>query len=173
MPLRTETYDLDDEVQRLEEKAAELDGVLNGADDNPAVRQLRGERAGIEAALEGARWARDEAFEADYAPQWDEDVDEITLGGLTAGEVASMEDGLGGGGGGAVRINQVAKATIDAPYIDDSMDGDERVATVAQLPNSYVKWAQARVDELTGVGGNEETNYRELYEEMQEASALD
>lgn len=170
MPLRTETYDLDEEVQRLEDKAAELDDVLEDVDDgNPAAEPLQNERAGIEAALVGVRWARDDAFEADYVPQWDEDVNEITLGGLTAGEMAQLEDDIGtnGGGTGAARIYQVAKATVDAPYIDADADEDQRISAVSGLPGPYVKWAEARIDDLTGVGGNEETSYRELFEEMQ------
>lgn len=170
MPLRTETYDLNDEVQRLADRIDELDAVLEDVDDgNPAAEPLQNERVGLETALEGVRWARDDAFDADYAPQWDEATGEITLGGLTAGEFGSLEDdiGTGGGGSGAARIYQVAKGTVDAPYVDGSMDDDEQIGAVSQLPVSYTKWAEARIDELTGVGGNEETSYRELYREMQ------
>ncbi|MDF9748360.1 hypothetical protein [Natrinema salsiterrestre] len=174
MPLRTETYDLDEEVQRLEDKIAELDDVLEDIeDDNPVAQRFENERVGLETTLEGVRWARDEAFEADYAPQWDEDADTITLGGLTAGEFGSIEDDIADGSGqGAVRIYQVARGTVDAPYVDDGMDDDQQIGAVSQLPLAYTKWAQTRIDELTGVGGNGETSYSELYAEMQ-ATASD
>ena len=168
MPLRTKTYDLTEEVQRLEDRIAELDDVLDGIeDDNPAAKQFRAERIGLETALEGVRWARDDAFDADYVPAWDQSVGEITLGGLTAGESAAIEDDLNGGGSGAARIYQVAKGTVEAPYINEDMSADQRVAAVSQLPDSYVRWAQTRTDELTGVGGNEEKSYDELFAEMQ------
>lgn len=170
MPLRTKTYNLNEEVQRLEDRADELDDVLEDVEDgNPAAEPLQSERGGLETVLEGVRWARDDAFEADFAPQWDEDVDEITFGGLTAGELAQLEDDIGtnGGGSGAARIYQVAKGTVDAPYIDKDADEDQRIGAVSGLPGPFVKWAESRIDQLTGVGGNGEVSYRELYEEMQ------
>jgi len=170
MPLRTETYDLDEEVQRLEDKLEEIDAVLDQADDdNPVAQQAAADRPQIEAQLEGVRWARDDAHDADYGPKWDEDVDTIELAGLTAGEFGRLEDDIGqsGGGNGMVRVHQVAKGTADAPYVDEGMDKDDQIIAVSQLPVSYTKWAEARIDELTGVGGNEETSYAELYEETQ------
>lgn len=170
MPLRTETYNFDEEERRLEDRLEELDDVLEEIDDDhSAAESFANERTGLQDALEGVRWARDEAHEADYAPMWDEAVDGVTLGGLTAGEAAALEDDIGenGGGTGAIRIYQVAKGTVEAPYVDDSMDDDQRVGTVSQLPNSYVRWAQARIDDLTGVGGNGETSYSDLLEEIQ------
>lgn len=171
MPLRTETYDLDEEEQRLQDEIAELEEVLEQIDgDNAQAQAFQNERAGLENALEGVRWARDEAFAADYCTVWDEDVDEITLGGLTAGETAAIEDDINGGGSGVARIHQVAKGTVEAPYIDDSMGDDQRIAAVSQLPDGFVRWAQARTDELSGVGGNGRKSYRALYEASQETS---
>jgi len=171
MPLRTQTYDLDEEVQRLEDRIGELDDILEQIDDNSAAAQFRAERTGLESALEGVRWARDHAFDADWTPQWDADVDEVTLAGLTAGDTAEIEDGLNGGGSGAARIYQVAKGTVEAPYIDDGMGEDKRIGAVSQLPDSYVRWAEARINELSGVGGNAERSYSELYQEMQAANS--
>ncbi|QLG47893.1 hypothetical protein [Natrinema halophilum] len=170
MPLKTKTYDLTEEIQRLEEQIDEVDAILKEIDDNgnPQSQAFQGERSGLEAALEGVRWARDDAFDADYAPMWDESVGEITLAGLTAGESAAIEDDLNGGGAGAARIYQVAKGTVDAPYVDDDMSEDERIGAVSQLPDSYVRWAQARTDELSSVSGNGKKSYRELYEESQQ-----
>jgi len=172
MPLRTETYDFDEEEQRLEDKIEELDDVLDDVDDADIQQRFETERTQLQTHLEGVRWARDEAHDAEYAPMWDEDVDAVELGGLTGGEFGALEDDVGehGGGSGAVRVYQVAKGTVDAPYVDDSMDDDQLVATVSNLPVAYLKWAQNRIDALTGVGGNGETNYRALYEEIAENS---
>ncbi|WP_256394117.1 hypothetical protein [Natronoarchaeum rubrum] len=172
MPLRTETYDFDEEEQRLEDKLDELDDVLDDVDDADIRQRFENERPQLRAHLEGVRWARDEAYDAEYAPMWDADVDAVTFGGLTGGEFGALEDDVGehGGGSGAVRVYQVAKGTVEAPYVDDSMGDDERIGTVSQLPVAYLKWARDRIDALTGVGGNGEMSFRALYEEIVENS---
>ncbi len=173
MPLRTETLNFDEEEQRLSEKIDEIDDVLEDIDDSDIEERFRNERGELETRLEGVRWARDEAFEADYAPMWDQDVDAVELGGLTGGEFGRLEDDAleSGGGQGAIRVYQVEMGTVDAPYLDDGMDKDQRIATISQLPISYLKWAQFHIDRLTGVGGNGETNYAELYAEMRRAQS--
>jgi hypothetical protein len=172
MPLRTETYNFDEEEQRLEDKLDEINDVLDDVDNSDIRQRFETEQTQVETHLQGVRWARDEAFDAEYAPMWDADVDAVTFGGLTGGEFGALEDDVGehGGGAGAVRVYQVAKGTVDAPYVDDSMGEDERVATISDLPVAFLKWAQDRIDALTGVGGNGETNYRALYEEISESS---
>ncbi|ELZ05379.1 hypothetical protein [Natrialba aegyptia] len=170
MPLRTETYDLDDEEERIEDELGELAEVLESIEnDNPAALGLLERQERLQTQLQGIRWARDEAFEADYAPAWDEDVAEITLAGLTGGEFGAMQDDLesDGAGSGAARVYQVERGTEDAPYIDDSMGEDQRISTVANLPVHYLIWAEARIGELTGMGGNAEINYGDLLEESQ------
>ncbi|MDQ2052840.1 hypothetical protein RBH26_20575 [Natronolimnohabitans sp. A-GB9] len=170
MPLRTETIDFGEEVQRLEDEIDELENIINSIGDDvdgETAHALLERLQSLQTHLKGVKWARDEAFEADYAPMWDDDVDAITLAGLTGGEFGRMQDDLEGAGSGAARVHQVEAGTEDAPYIDDSMDRDQRIATVSDLPVHYLMWAESRIDDLTGLGGNARINYDDLRAEMQ------
>lgn len=163
MPLRTETYDFDEEIDRIEDEIDDLEEVIEAIDEgNPQAPAVMERYQSLQTHLQGVRWARDEAFEADYADAWDEDVDAVTLGGLTGGEFGKIQDDAQGSGSGAARIYQVEAGTVDAPYLDDGMDDDERIATVSGLPIHYLMWAEARIDDLTGLGGNGQLNYDEL-----------
>ncbi|SEW10289.1 hypothetical protein [Natrinema salifodinae] len=171
MPLRTETSNFDDEEQRLQDEIDELDAVIDQLrakeDVDESVAQTLLERLQtLQMHLEGVRWARDEAFDAEYAPAWDEDVDEVTFGGLTGGEFGRLQDDIDGAGTGAARIYQVEMGTEEAPYFDDSMDKDQRIATVSNLPVHYLMWAESQIDELTGIGGNGQMSYDDLLAEM-------
>ena len=162
MTLQEETINLEAEVDRLEselretaEKAAGLD------DDNPRKSELLQEGRQLDARLAGVRWA---------VSEWD--VDEVTLAGLTGGEFGKIEDGLqqdGTTGSGATRVFLVESGTVDAPYVSDDMTEDQRIASVGQLPITYLKWADARINEMTTLGGNgNETRFADLLEESRQ-----
>jgi len=136
MPLRTETYDLADERDRLA-----------AAEDAP----LQHER--------GVRWAAEDAAASPVEP-WDDDVDSVTLGGLDAGEMAHIEDLVASeddAGPSLFQLHVVAAGTVSAPYTDDSDGHKQAFAQVARLPKSYVAWAYARIDELSTVGAPDVT----------------
>lgn len=61
-------------------------------------------------------------------------------------------------GTGTSRQLLVADGTVDAPYVDESMSDAERVGAVGRLPYNYLKWAESRVNQLTGTGGGDEGN---------------
>jgi hypothetical protein len=131
MPLREETYDLRDELARLE------------ADDEAPLQHER-----------GVRWAAEDAV-ASPVGVWDEAVDSVTLGGLDAGEMAVVKNRLAdadGGGVGMYQLHVVAAGTVAAPYAADGDDHEQSFAKVCRLPESYVAWAYARIDELSTVG---------------------
>lgn len=159
MPLQTEEFVFDDEIERLEAERADLaDKVAEIDPSNPATERLAQQGQTLDAHLQGVQWACDE---------WD--VDSVTLGGLTGGEFGQVEDQVvadnadgGSPGPGATRVYLVAKGTIEAPYIDDGMSDNERIAAVAQLPATYLKWAKTRVDDLTSVGNGAGKSFGDL-----------
>jgi hypothetical protein len=130
MPLREETYDLAAELERLE------------ADDEAPLQHER-----------GVRWAAEDAA-ASPVDVWADDVDEVTLGGLDAGEMAVVKNCVADdeGGAGMFQLHVVAAGTVAAPYVADGDDHDRAFAKVCRLPQSYVAWAYARIDELSTVG---------------------
>lgn len=176
MPLRTVTYDFDEEVDRIESDIAELEAVVDQAGDvsadNEAARSVLQELQALQTHLRGVKWARDEAYDAEWCGAWDEDVNTVTLGGLTGGEFGRMQDSLQGNGGGqgAARVYQVEAGTVEAPYVDDSMDENQRIATIADLPAPFLMWAEAQIDELSLLG-NGQTNYDNLLEALQETGS--
>lgn len=189
MALRTETYDLDEEVQRLEDDISELEDVLAGmSPDHDRHAELVEVKQRLTVQANGVRWAASEAADADYCPVWSEDVDELTLAGLTGGEVAKTNDSLPADTGmGAKRVNFVAAGTphpgdedvknrpaievsSPAPYVDASQSEEDRIAVVADLPDPFLQWAHARINELTTVGGNGKLNFDKLRAEIETTS---
>jgi len=177
MPLRTEHINFDEEVQRLEHEREELAEQVAEADDAP--ERLVQEGRELDAHLQGVRWARDRAARDDAVGAWDRDVDGIDLAGLTGGEFGHVEDAVVADaldrgdtrvGDGLTRIYYVAKATRDAPYVDDTMSFEDRIHAVSQLPVPFLKWAKSRVDELTRVGGEEGNSFDDLVAAKQTTS---
>ena len=189
MVLQTETYDLSDEVQRLKGDIAELEEILDNADEDSDVRaEVAGIKQRLNVQLSGVKWAASEAAGADYCPAWGEDVDAVTLAGLTGGEVARTNDSLPAETGeGARRVNFVAAGSphpdddsvqgrpgVDvsspAPYVDANQSEEDRIAVVSDLPDTYLRWAHARINELTTVGGNGSLDFDKFREAIETTS---
>jgi hypothetical protein len=150
-----ETYfDFDDAVEDLEEQIEEIDdaiGDLDDDDDSGAREYLTAQKQDLVSQKKGAIWARDHAYASDDFPQWDEDVDGVTLGALRAGAFGGLQDDIESdpnAGGGTSTNLLVAEGTVDAPYVDDSMSEAQRAGAVAQLHPYFRTWADARVNEL-------------------------
>lgn len=166
MTLDATTYDLAAEIERLEgerdehaERVAEnvdRDGGGGGANES-ALQQAVQQGQQFDRYLEGLRWARAE---------WD--AESVTLGGLTAGEDAMVEDHVTAArqrtdhnvAGGRTRIHVVAAGTEDAPYVGDGHL--DTVANVADLHPGCVLWAETKVNELGSVEGNGQSSFRNL-----------
>lgn len=167
MPLREQRFDFQEEIDRLEAECREVAERLASLDDsNPKREELLEEGQSLDAQLAGVRWAVD-AHDDEAVPVWDAAVDGVRLGGLTGGEFGRVEDDLrdGGGGGGMVRVLMVARGTLDAPYVDDGMSDKEVIGATSSLPLTFLKWAQARVNEMTTVGGNGEKRFGDFLDE--------
>lgn len=171
MTLREQYIDFDEEVERLEQRQDELaTEAASLSDDNPRKAQLIAEGQELDTYLAGVRWARDEAADDEDVPCWDEDVDGVTLAGLTGGEFGRLESDMEGdqdAGSGEARVLYVADGTVEAPYIDESMSDEQQTAIVSTLPITYLKFAEHRIDEMTTAGGNGETSFEALLLEKQ------
>lgn len=182
MPIRTEEFDLTEEVERLEAERDDLAGELADLDeDAPGVGQVvqRGQR--LDDMLAGVTWALEEAHADDAVGVWGESVETVTLGGLTGGEYGAIEDdvrssatdqGLSSAEG-AARTFMVARGTVDAPYHDADATDEEMLAAAAQLPYQYLKWAESHVNRLTSVGNEDGKSFAALVAEKRAETSTD
>lgn len=156
MPLDTGRYDLVDEIEDVEEtiaeKVDERERILDELDDDEdpprQVDVLASEIGTLRRHKRGLEWVV-----ADH----DSDVT-VTLGALTAGEMALVEDESPDGvGDGAIRNYFVAAGTVDAPWLAHDADAptpedyQQTVANVANLPPGVVRWAETRINSLASV----------------------
>ena len=170
MPLQTREYDLNDVVAQLEAEREGLAEEVAALDPDDPERQDRIQRGQeIDTYLDGLDAVRDPPEDV-AIPQFDT----VELGGLTGGEYGQIEDQLVSAalnrgddavGSGAERIHLVAQGTIDAVYLEDGMGYEQAVAATAQLPLGYLKWAEAEVNEMTSLGGNERDSFESLVTE--------
>ncbi|GAB6863214.1 hypothetical protein ACFR97_10270 [Haloplanus litoreus] len=158
MPLDTEYYEFSAEIERIEEAMQDIAETLGPLDpDNPIVPTLEQQGSQLQSQADGLRWA---------LRTWD--VDGVTLAGLTGGEYGHVEDGMGEAGPGKARVYFVAKGTVEAPYVDEEMSLDDRVASASGLHIGYLRWADARVSELMSVEGNDGTRFNDLLVEARQ-----
>jgi hypothetical protein len=160
MPLDTETIVLVEERDRIlearEELAAKVAGIEAG---NPAHDGLVAEGKRLDNRLQGVEWA---------IAEWD--VDTVTLAAPTGGEWGRMEDRLAEArdgaditpGQGASRVYTVAQGTVEAPYVADAETFEATLSATAQLPVPYLKWAQAKINDLMSVGNGERRSFDAL-----------
>lgn len=137
--------DLEEQIEELEAKASDLE------DDNPRRAQLLSQRSRIDSQRKGAVWARDRAYESDDFPQWDEDVDGITLAALRAGAYGGLQDDVESdpnAGSGTSTNLLVAEGTVEAPYIDEGMSDADKAQAVSQLHPFFRNFAEGRINEL-------------------------
>lgn len=154
MPLQTDEVVFDEAIAALESDIDDLaDRVSEMDPSSDQARALEDRANRLDTHRRGLEWARSE---------WD--VESVTLGGLNAGEYGRLQDDLpNDAGDGASRIFFVAYGTVSAPYVAD--DREQTVANVSQLPPAFVKWAEAKINDLTHVGGDEGNRfYRSLRE---------
>lgn len=179
MPLQSETIRFDEELDRLNSEREQLAEQLAGLESgNPAAKQLARDGQQLDTFRDGVRWALDHATSDDSVSVWSDDVDSVTLSGLTGGEFGRVEDRLldAGGSGpqpGATRVHQVAAGTVEAPYYNESADRSQNVAAASQLPISFLKWAEHRIDDLTSVDSGNGKSFADLVQEKQAAASTE
>lgn len=155
MPLRTETYTLADEVERIEGELTDLGEEAAGYEpDTPHFERAESTAQQLYFHLEGLQWALDE---------WD--VETVELGALSAGEYALMDKHISDSSSQQQRRNVfVGVATVDAPYV-----GETPQATVEAVADTchpyYTRWAESRANKLLrGDSGNTNPFYESLAE---------
>ena len=158
MSLHTDTYDLRDEYDRLDEQVAEYAAEYADAPSGSNAQQLaarEGKRA--ERHRAGLAWALGypDDPERDGA-DWGEDVT-VAFGALTNGERHLMRDTVDDTGW-KDQDAYVAIATADAPYLEhdpDAIDPDEyrdTIMNVVDLHPEFVAWAEAKAEEVSTGG---------------------
>ena len=158
MSLHTDTYDLRDEYDRLDEQVAEYAAEYADAPSGSNAQQLaarEGKRA--ERHRAGLAWALGypDDPERDGAG-WGEDVT-VAFGALTNGERHLMRDTVEDTGW-KDQDAYVAIATADAPYLEhdpDAIDPDDyrdTIMNVVDLHPEFVAWAEAKAEEVSTGG---------------------
>lgn len=159
MPLDTQTYDLDAEIDRMErerEQAAERLAEMDT--DSPAAQKHAETGEDMTKYLSGLRWYRDEF-----------DADTITLGALTNGERNMIKQVVQEVSVAGVQQNAyVAQGTLDAGYLEHDPDettmGEfkDTVAAVAELHPMFVDWAENEISQLGRMDGEMGNSFRDL-----------
>lgn len=159
MPLRTETIHFDAERDRLTEQMEDLA-------ERQANWQDRDENRARELLRQGNALENQREVLAHLAEEWDRES--VTLAGLTTGEVNLVEDTADKHDNVRERDAWVAIGTHDAPYLehdpeDYTIDAyEDTVLAVADLPLPYVRWAEAKIADLSHLGADEGNGYLAL-----------
>jgi hypothetical protein len=159
MPLKTETYVLGDERDRLDDRLDTLADQAAGGDEE-AIDEARD----VESHLAGVIWGIDQ-YGADA---------EVRVGGLTTGEMAEVRDRTAaareeskqfGGHGqvdGAATTFYTAAGVLDAPFVDGTASVDALAPTVAnELHPQFTQWLESRIDDVTSVDSGNVTPFAE------------
>ncbi|MFC6973654.1 hypothetical protein ACFQL1_01580 [Halomicroarcula sp. GCM10025709] len=177
-----ETRTLGEEYDRLDaELDAGVDPILNaddldetetGASIVQSVSTTQAALGGVSLLING----NDRGFDG-----YDRDA-EVTVEGLTAGGFAKVDDWMAdvqahndgpGDNPGTRRNVWVAAGLVDAPFLEpgELSGGDpfeDKVATVAELPEGVAKWLYEWIDDLTTLGRQDFRSFSERLKAAQE-----
>lgn len=171
MPLRTETIDLESECERLEDEMEDLASRQASMGEDASEEQaqqllqqgneLNNQRNILQAIQDGG---------VEGVPA----LDTVTLAGLTAGEVNLVEDVVEEYPSVRHRDAWVAIGTHDAPYLEHDPEEpltisgvEESVLAVGDLPLPYVRWAEAKISELSHLSESGGNAYLRLVQDKQ------
>lgn len=158
---REETIRLGDALDELDDRLDDLAASLQDAEDGTASAAVL-QRSANEIDTQGADLAG-------LVEEYGEDA-EVTVRGLDAGEYARVEDRAAamraqadqpGGMPGSTRNVWAAAGLVDAPFLDEDADFDQKIQAVASLDPGVAKWLEARVNDLTSVSEGNWTPLRE------------
>ena len=158
MSLHTDTYDLVDEYDRLDEQVAEYATQYAEAEPGSNAQQLAA-RQGKEAERHraGLAWALGYPDDPEHEGSgWGDDVT-VAFGAITNGERHLLNDTIQDTGW-KDQDAYVAIATADAPYLEhdpDAIDPDDyrdTIMNVVDLHPEFVAWAEAKAEEVSRGG---------------------
>lgn len=173
MPRNTTEIDLEAEHERLQNKRERLADEAAEMDSNNPLRQIKvQEGMATDRYVDGLYWAIHQAADDEDVPEWDDDVDTITLSGLNGEEYGALEGELDEVGEDrnpkkVERVYHVRDGTADAPYVGGDMSELEETHAVGTLPKEFLLWADWRIDRLSSVGGDKGNGFAELLVEKQ------
>lgn len=166
MPLRTDTWTIDEAIAEIDDRLEELADTMADLDESSDRYQASKQAANrLEYLADGLVWQRDEAG-------WGADAD-IEIGGPTAGEKAMMHRQADDGAGDhEMRLWFVAASIRSLPGYDaDDPDADmgDCFALLANCHDGFASWAEAKANSLSSpdASGNRLQGY------LQERSASD
>jgi len=159
MPLDTQTYDLGDEIDRMEQEREDAaEQLANVDDDSPATQELAEKGQRLDRYLSGLAWYRREF-----------DADSIELGALTNGERNRIQQVVREASGSGVQQNAyVAQGTLEAAYLEHDPEETtmgqfkETVREVAELHPMFVDWAESEITDLGRMDGEMGNSFRDL-----------
>lgn len=143
--LTTDTYTLDDEIERLADRLSTLEETLDDLDeDTDEFTAVRARRDRVSYFERGLRWQRDNE-------DWGGDT-EIELGAMTAGEESMMHrEAPDSAERTEMRLWFVAASTVDAPYATDDLSKTFR--ELSGVHPAFAEWAEAQANSL-GIPGD-------------------
>ncbi|MFB6237517.1 MAG: hypothetical protein ABEH81_04015 [Halopenitus sp.] len=159
-----ETNRLVDERDRLDQKLDELADLIHDAEQEEEDAPTEGiRREANEVAARGRGVAH-------LIEEYGSDA-EISVKGLNSGEYARVDDKVAeirqnksGPVPGAYRNVFAAAGLVDAPFLDEDADFDDRQAAISDQPVEVTKYLEARVNDLTTVSQGNWTPLRERLE---------
>jgi hypothetical protein len=155
-------------MQTLADTQAEWAATANDPDEKKRTRKQARQRV-QELTTQGNELNNQVNILQIIEDEWG--IDTVTLKGLTAGDVNRVEDTVDRHESVRERDAWVALGTVDAPYVHHDPDAvaqadyEDTVATVVDLPLSYVRWAEGNISELSHLSEAEGNGYIELVQE--------
>lgn len=150
MPIRTKTYDLEDEYDRISDELSEARDEAEGFDtDTPHYENARANATELSHRQQGL------AKLAGVYP----DVTEVTIGELSPAEYAALEKHLPDEHTSQeYRTVMTAVATVEAPYVEADVEATIK-NVLDNVPPYYTRWVAARADELLRADGVDENPF--------------
>lgn len=158
--MRTETYELAAELQRVESRLDDIaDEIADLEDGNPLIDRRAKEGQRLERQRVGLAWALHPDEREDRDPYESVTISELTASThLQAGSRAESDtaDLDLPNGTDTRRLYRVASAVESGDFLDDDAGFDETLVAVGQLKPHLFAWLEDRVDELSSpdVEGN-------------------
>lgn len=173
MTFREREFVFSEEIDRLEAEREELAAeVAELPDDHPQRAQKAKRGLELDKHLDGVEWAATAHDDGEF-PQWDADVDGVTLAGITGGEFGSIKGEVSEASQNNLSpqqvelVEKVRMGTVEAPYLDGDMTETDEIAAVAGLPVGFLEWASDQIGDLSSVGNGERSDFATLLAEKQ------
>lgn len=147
---RTETYDLEAELERIDSELDDLADEAAEAGDLPDADRARAQQ--LERQYVGLEWALHPEDHESREPYESVTISELTAGSyIKAGAQAEADarDADLPAGADTDRLYRVAQAVEDADFLPDGPTFDQTLVGIGGLKPQFFFWLEQRVDDLT------------------------